>query len=115
MALSIEEYLQHVLDEAEFLAAKTVGLDENSFLHDEMAKRAFVRSLEVVGEAVKQIPAEIRDRYPEIQWKLIAGMRDKLIHEYFGVDHEIVWDAVVNKIPKLSATVRKMLKDLYGK
>lgn len=107
MALSIEEYLQHVLDETQFLETQTAGLDENSFLHDEMAKRAFVRSLEVVGEAVKQIPAEIGAQYPEIQWKLIAGMRDKLIHEYFGVDHEIVWDAVINKIPKLSAQFEK--------
>ena len=67
MALSIEEYLQHILDEAAFLAAGALTLDENSFLNDETAKRSFVRSLEVVGEAVKQIPEEIRLLYPEIQ------------------------------------------------
>jgi len=114
MALLIEEYLRHILDEAEFLAAKTLTLDENSFLHDETAKRAFVRSIEVIGEAVKHIPSDIRMQYSDIAWKSIAGMRDKLIHEYFGVDHDIVWDAVINKIPQLAATVRKILSDLYG-
>jgi len=115
MAISIEEYLRHILDEADFLAAKTLTLDEDLFLHDETAKRAFVRSLEVVGEAVKHVPSEIRLQYADIEWKSIAGMRDKLIHEYFGVDHDIVWDAAINKIPQLAAIVRNILSDLYGK
>ena len=100
MALSIEEYLRHILDETEFLSAGTATLDEAAFLLDETSKCAFVRSLEVIGEAVKQIPDDIRLKYPDIRWKSIAGMRDKLIHEYFGVDHDIVWDAVTNKIPR---------------
>ncbi len=115
MALSIEEYLQHILDETDFLARNVLAFDETTFLNDETAKRAFVRSLEVVGEAVKQVPDEIRLQYPDIKWKSIAGMRDKLIHEYFGVDHEIVWDAAIDKIPELAATVREILRDLYGK
>jgi len=115
MALSIEEYLKHILDEADFLAATALTLDEHSFLQDEMAKRAFVRSLEIVGEAVKQIPEDVRLQYPDIKWRSIAGMRDKLIHEYFGVDHDIVWDAVINKIPELAATIREILRELYDK
>jgi uncharacterized protein with HEPN domain len=64
--------------------------------------------LEVIGEAVKQIPDEIRGRYPQIARRQIAGMRDKLVHEYFGVDYDIVWDAVTNKVPELASTVRTM-------
>jgi uncharacterized protein with HEPN domain len=73
MALSIDEYLKHILDEAKFLSAQLASLDEEKFLNDESAKRAFVRSLEVIGEAVKQIPEEHRSRYSEIEWKVIAG------------------------------------------
>jgi uncharacterized protein with HEPN domain len=72
-------------------------------------KRAFVRSFEITGEAVKQIPDETRRNYSQIEWRLIAGMRDHLIHGYFGVDYEIVRDAVINKIPILEETVKLML------
>ena len=115
MALSIEEYLRHILDEADFLESQVAQLDQVSFWNDESAKRAFVRSLEIIGEAVKQIPADTRLKYPEIAWRLIAGMRDKLIHEYFGVDYDIVWEAASGKIPLLAKTVRKMLGEFDDK
>lgn len=109
MALSIDEYLRHILDEADFLAAEVENIDRTAFWNDERAKRAFVRSIEVIGEAVKRVPDDIRVKHPEIQWKSIAGMRDKLIHEYFGVDYDIVWDVVTNKVPELANVVREIL------
>lgn len=110
MILSIGDYLRHILDETGYLEQSTDGLTKEQFLTDETLKRAFVRSLEIIGEAVKQIPNETCQSYPQIEWRLIAGMRDRLIHVYYGIDYEIVWDAVVNKIPTLEQTVKQMLE-----
>ena len=77
-----------------------------------MRRNAVVRSLEVIGEAVKNIPEEIKADYPVIPWERMAGMRDKLIHGYFGVDYESVWAVVVERLPEIESTIRKMLADL---
>jgi len=68
-----------------------------------------VRSLEVIGEATKNIPDELQNEYPQIQWRAIAGMRDRLIHSYFGIDYDIVWDVLRNHIPVLAETINVML------
>jgi uncharacterized protein with HEPN domain len=88
---------------------QTQGLEKAAFLHDETLKRAFVRSLEIIGEAVKQLPDDVKQRYSQLEWRAMAGMRDRLIHGYFGVDYDIVWDVVSNKIPALQQTITDIL------
>ena len=79
-----------------------------AFLTDETLKRAFVRSLEIIGEAVKQVPDEFRTAYPQVEWRKMAGMKDKLIR--LGVDYELVWDIVQSKIPNLKTAMEEIVK-----
>ena len=105
MSPSSSDYLRHILDETNYLITTSQGLNKKDFINDQTLKRAWVRSLEIIGEAVKQLPPNFRTDYPEIEWRKIAGMRDKLIHNYFGVDYDIVWDAVINEIPHLEQKI----------
>lgn len=84
-------------------------MSQKEFINDEVLKKAFIRSIEVIGEASKHIPHNIRKKYPKIEWKAIAGTRDKLIHDYFGVDYDLVWDIIINKIPLLKTLQAKQL------
>lgn len=87
------------------------ALDETRFMHSEILQRAFARSLEVIGEAAKNINEEYRLKHRSVDWKMMAGMRDVLIHKYFGVDYGIVWDVVENKIPELKKQIVKLLEE----
>ncbi|MFQ6071834.1 MAG: DUF86 domain-containing protein [Methanosarcinales archaeon] len=90
----------------------TKDMDFETFIKDRKTVNAVIRSLEVMGEAVKRIPDEIRSRYSEIPWKYIAGMRDKLIHEYDGVDLEIVWEVIKKEAPPLKPLFEKILREI---
>ena len=94
--------MKHIADECSYLLSVSKDLSKNDFLDDETLKRAVVRSLEIIGEATKKIPADFKVKFDSIQWKSMAGMRDRLIHDYIGVNYSIVWDVLKNKIPELS-------------
>jgi uncharacterized protein with HEPN domain len=111
MSSEPREYLRHILVEAEYLLTHSRDLSFDAFRNDETLCRAFVRSLEIIGEATKKIPAEFRAGYTDVDWRSMASMRDRLIHDYVGVDYDIVWDVVSNHIPPLRARVQSILAD----
>jgi len=104
-------FCEHILAETEYLTNSSAGTSRAAFLADETLKRAFVRSLEIIGEAVKQIPDDFRAGYPLVEWRKMAGTRDKLIHDYLGVDYELVWDIVESKIAEL----RRAMEEIVAK
>lgn len=103
------EYLHHILDEANYILKESSTLKRDDFLRNETLQRAFVRSIEIIGEATKKLPDALKQKYTNVEWKAIAGMRDRLIHDYFGIDYEIVWDVVINKIPILQREIQQIL------
>ncbi|MCB9082308.1 MAG: DUF86 domain-containing protein [Lewinellaceae bacterium] len=113
MSRSAREYLNHMLDECDFICDSVQSdTTKESFLSNEILKRAVVRSLEIIGEATKKLPSSIKETSPQIPWRNIAGMRDKLIHDYMGVNYGIVWDVVINLIPPLRNQLIIILKEL---
>src|SRR3990172_1805261 len=111
MSRSPLECLRHIVEETEYLMSQTQGLEQEQFLRDPTLKRAFVRSIEIIGEATKQIPDEFKSRYSQVEWRAMAGMRDKLIHGYFGIDYQIVWDVAARKAPALHRAIQRILDE----
>lgn len=105
------EFLKHIADECSYISSVTGNLSKEDFLNDETLKRAIIRSLEIIGEATKKIPADFKVKWNLIQWKNMAGMRDRLIHDYLGINYSIVWDVIKNKIPNLSKQIQKVLNE----
>ena len=108
MYRSNEDLFNHIFDEAIFLESETNNMTKE-ILKDEKTQRAFARSIEIIGEAVKNISNDVIIKYKEIPWRNIAGMRDKLIHGYFSVDYEIVWDVAKNIIPEFKCQLTKII------
>jgi len=104
------EYLRHIQDECLFILS-VIGPETNKeeVISNETLKRAIVRSLEIIGEASKKIPVDFKLKWNSINWKNMAGMRDRLIHDYMGVNYSIVWDVARNKIPELYLQIKKII------
>ncbi len=111
MSQSEIEFLKHIRDEAKFIIDHTSNISKEDFLNDEIFKRASTRSLEIIGEAVKNLSKEFREQYPAIDWKAIAGTRDVVIHDYMNVDYEVIWEITQVYIPDLYKQVISIIEE----
>ena len=112
MSKDYTAYLLHILDAINIIESYIAGLTEDSFRQNRLVQDGVIRNLEIVGEATKKLPKRLRNKYPDIEWKKMAGMRDVLIHDYFGVDLEHVWGVVRNRLPDLKINIMKILDDI---
>ena len=105
------EFLKHILDECTYILKVTAGKTKDETFGDETLSRAIVRSLEIMGEATKKVDADFKLKHPHVEWKKIAATRDIMIHDYFGIDYDIVWSIIKEKLPDLEHFLKEILKD----
>lgn len=109
-------YIDDILEAIRKIEKYTEGLTIEEFFRDDKSIDAVVRNFLIIGEAVKNIPDDVRENYPNIPWKAMAGMRDKLIHEYFGIKYDVVWDTIKKRLPEVRPLIEevldKMTKDM---
>ncbi len=104
-------YIKDIVVAMESIEEFIAGMDLASFRADDKTASAVMRKLEIIGEAVKQVPDEVRQRYSHVPWKEMAGMRDKLIHFYFGVDYSLVWRAITERVPEVKEELQAILEE----
>lgn len=106
------DFVQDILESVNDVGNFIEGMDFKEFIKDKKTIYSVVRAIEIIGEATKNIPEQIRKSYPGVPWKKMAGMRDRLVHEYFGIDLEILWATAKEDVPQLRGPVSKVLEDM---
>ena len=112
MKRSLKLFIYDIAESIKDIESFTRGISEESFSNDRLRQDAVIRRLEVMGEAVKNIPDSFREKHPEVQWKKIAGLRDRIIHAYFEVDLDITWGIIKGDLPELKKKINKIKKEL---
>src|SRR5882757_4747781 len=105
------ELLKHIADEIAFVLNTTAGKDKETVINDPVLSRALIRSLEIIGEACTKLDPDFKILHPHIEWRKMSGTRNRLIHDYFGVDYDIVWDIIINKLPTLNDDIAEILNE----
>jgi uncharacterized protein with HEPN domain len=111
MKKDAKTFIDHIMECISLIEKYKKDCTKQKFMHDVQLQDSIIRRIAIIGEAVKNIPGEIKNKYPEIAWKEIAGMRDILTHEYFGIDLELTWETVKKDIPKLKKQLITILKE----
>lgn len=106
------EFLADILEAVRRAEAYVADMDYEEFLADTKTQDAVIRTLEIMGEATKRLSAELRQQHPSVPWKNMAGVRDKLIHDYFGVNLDIVWQIVTDELPAIGMQVEEIRKQV---
>ena len=105
-------FIEHILECIKLIEEYLKDKSREDFLTSVQLQDSVIRRIEIIGEAVKNIPNDVKDKYPDIPWKKIAGMRDILIHEYFGIDLELTWEVIIKDIPHLKKKMLEIREEL---
>ena len=104
-------FLKHTLESIEWIEKETEAVSKDEFIKNVPTQDMVIRRLEIIGEAVKNLPADFKKNYPDVPWQKISGLRDKLIHGYFGIDLELVWEIIKKNLPLFKLQIQQMLRD----